>query len=79
MSFETERIALFCAKSRCFLRCRVLPQKQCGMLSRHYHFKTARYGLRNDRTFSINIGTDCTSIPISRVLQKDNVAKFLFQ
>ena len=44
----------------CLLR---FSQKQCGMLTRHYHSKTARYGLRNDRRFSITINTDYTSSP----------------
>ena len=35
----------------------VLPHKQCGMLTRH-HSNTARYELRNVRTFSLNINSD---------------------
>ena len=47
---------------------RVLPQKQCGMLTRHYHSTVARYGLRNDLTFSLNIKTEYTRIPTLKVL-----------
>ena len=61
MSFETKLIAFFGPKSRAaFCLVYVLPQKQCGMLSRHRRSKTARYGLRNDRIFAINLNTDQT-------------------
>ena len=43
-------------------------KKQCDMQTRHYHFKTARYGLRIDLIFSINIKTDYARIPTLKVL-----------
>ena len=75
MSFETKWIALFGAKSRCFLLRSCSPAKVIRLLARHYYSKTARYGLQNDQTFSININTDNTSISTLRVLFLLCVAK----
>ena len=60
-----------------FCLIRVLPQKQSGTLTR-LHSKTARYGLRNDRTFSININNDYTSILTLQVLLLPCVANSSF-
>ena len=58
-----------------FCLVRVVPQKQCGLLMRHYYSKTARYGLHNDRTFSIDINSNDTSISTLRVLFLPGVTK----
>ena len=48
MSFETNGLRFLVRSRAAFCLVRVLPQMQCGMLTRHYHFMTARYGLRNE-------------------------------
>ena len=68
ISFETNGLRFLVRNRAAFCLIRVLPQMQCGMLTRHYHSTTAQYGLRNDLTFSLNINTDYTRIPTFRVL-----------
>ena len=48
MSFETNGLRFLVRNCAAFCLIRILPQMQCGMLTRHYHSTTARYGLRND-------------------------------
>ena len=75
MRFETNGLRFLVQNLTALCLIRDLLQKQCGMLTKHYHSKTARYGLRNDRTFSTNINTDYTSIPTLWVLFLPCVAK----
>ena len=63
MSFDTKLIALFGAKLRCVLPRSCSPAKAMRCADATLSFKTARYRLRNDRTFTINISTDYISIP----------------
>ena len=68
MSFETIGLRFLVRNRAAFCLIRDLPQMQCGrMLTRHYHSTTARYELRNDLTFSLNINTDYTRIPTFQV------------
>ena len=48
MSFETNGLCFLVRNCAAFCVICILPQIQCGMLTRHYHSPTARYGLRND-------------------------------
>ena len=48
ISFETNGLHFLVRNCAAFCLIRILPQMQCGMLMRHYHSTTARYGLRND-------------------------------
>ena len=48
MSFKTNGLRFFERNCAAFCLIRILLQMQCGMLTRHYHFTTLRYGLRND-------------------------------
>ena len=48
MTFETNGLRFLMRNRAAFCLIRILPQMQCGMLTRHYHSTTARYGLRND-------------------------------
>ena len=47
ISFETNGLRFLEQNRAAFCLIRILPQMQCGMLTRHYHSTTARYGLRN--------------------------------
>ena len=53
MSFDCDfgANAILVRNRAAFCLARNLPQKQCGMLTRYYHSKTARNGPRNDLTF----------------------------
>ena len=68
MSFETNRLRFSVRNCAAFCFVRVLPQKQCDKLTRHYHSTTARYGLRNDPIFSLNVNTGNTRVSTSKVL-----------
>ena len=69
MSFETNGLRFLVRNRAAFSLVFVLPQKQFGMLKRHYYSKTARSNsLRNDRTFSTNINFDYTRTPTFWVL-----------
>ena len=68
MSFETNGLRFLARNCAAFCFVCVLPQKQCDKLTRHYHSTTARYGLRNDPTFSLNVNPDNTRISTSKVL-----------
>ena len=48
MSFETNGLRFLVRDRAAFCLIRILPQMQCGMVTRHYHSTTAQYGLRND-------------------------------
>ena len=48
MTFETNGLRFLMRNRAAFCLICILPQMQCGMLTRHYHSTTARYGLRND-------------------------------
>ena len=48
ISFETNGLRFLVRNCATFCLICILPQMQCGMLMRHYHSTTARYGLRND-------------------------------
>ena len=48
MRFETNGLRFLVRNRAAFCLIRILPQMQCGRLTRHYHSTTARYGLRND-------------------------------
>ena len=48
MSFETNGFRFLVRNCAAFCLIHILPQMQCGMLTRHYHSTTARYELRND-------------------------------
>ena len=48
MSFETNGLRFLVRNRAAFCVIRILPQMQCGMLTRHYYSTTARYRLRND-------------------------------
>ena len=75
MSFETKWIAFLAQNSAASSLIHILPQTQCGMLMKHYHSTTAQYRLCNDRTFSMNMNIDNTSIPTEWVLFLPYVAK----
>ena len=62
MSFDTKLIAFFGAKSRCVLPRSRSPAKAMRCADATLFFQAARYGLRNDRTFSINISTEPLTI-----------------
>ena len=62
MSFETNGLRFSARNRAAFRLVLVLPQKQCGMLTRRYHSTTERYGVRNDLIFLLNINTDYTRI-----------------
>ena len=47
-SFETYRLRFLVRNRAAFCLIRILPQMQWGMLTRHYHSTTSRFGLRND-------------------------------
>ena len=48
MTFETNGLRFLMRNRAASCLIRILPQMQCGMLTRHYYSTTARYGLRND-------------------------------
>ena len=48
MSFQTNVLRFLVRNRAAFCLIRILPQMQCGMLTRHYYSPTARYRLRND-------------------------------
>ena len=48
MSFETNGLRFLVRNRADFCLVCILPQKQRGVLTRHHHSTTARYGLRND-------------------------------
>ena len=68
MSFETNGLGFLVRNRAAFYLAHVLPQKQCGTLTRHYHSTTTRYGQSNDLTFSLNIKTEYTRNATSKVL-----------
>ena len=84
MSFKTNKSRFLVQIRAAFCLVCVLAQKQCDKMTRHYHSTTARYGLRNDLTFSLNINTGYNAFSLSGfcfypMVQKGNVTKFLFQ
>ena len=69
MSFETIGLRFLGRNRATFCLIGVLPQMQCGRdADETLSFTTARYELRNDRKFSLNIDTDYIRIPTFRVL-----------
>ena len=86
MSFGTKWIAFYGAKLRCFL-----PRLHSSTKAMWYANETLlfqdseRYGLRNNRTFSIKISTltiqafRLSGFCVYSVLQKGNMIIFLFE
>ena len=67
-SFVTKRLR-FLVQNRSFLPRSRAPAKVMRYADEtFYHSMTARYELHNDLTFSLNINTDFTRIPTSKVL-----------
>ena len=68
MSFKTNGLHFLVRNHAAFCLIHILTQKQCCVLTRHYHSMTAQYELRNDLTFLLNIYTDSTRISTFQVL-----------